>query len=117
MESGDTGILGLTIVWTIGHGTRPVEELVSVLRDAGVRTLVDVRRGHKGGPLLAPVPSLTLFGAQPRRRSRVAGSGEGDLDGEPRADALFRFDVELSTDGCDPFPHPHKSELAIATGH
>jgi uncharacterized protein (DUF488 family) len=31
-------------VWTIGHGTRPVEELVSVLRDAGVCTLVDVRR-------------------------------------------------------------------------
>jgi uncharacterized protein (DUF488 family) len=32
------------IVWTIGHGTRPAEELVSVVRDAGVRTLVDVRR-------------------------------------------------------------------------
>jgi hypothetical protein len=31
----------------------------------------------------------------------LAGSGEGDLDGEPRADALFRFDVELSTDGCE----------------
>jgi uncharacterized protein (DUF488 family) len=31
-------------VWTIGHGTRPAGELVSVLRDAGVRTLVDVRR-------------------------------------------------------------------------
>jgi uncharacterized protein (DUF488 family) len=32
------------IVWTIGHGTRPAAELVSVLREAGVRTLVDVRR-------------------------------------------------------------------------
>jgi hypothetical protein len=42
MESGDTGILGLMIVWPIGPGTRPVEELVSVLREAGVRTLVDV---------------------------------------------------------------------------
>jgi uncharacterized protein (DUF488 family) len=31
-------------VWTIGHGTRPAEELVSVVREAGVRTLVDVRR-------------------------------------------------------------------------
>jgi len=31
-------------VWTIGHGTRPADELVSVLRAAGVRTLVDVRR-------------------------------------------------------------------------
>jgi uncharacterized protein (DUF488 family) len=31
-------------VHTIGHGTRPAEELVACLRDAGVRTLVDVRR-------------------------------------------------------------------------
>ena len=31
-------------VWTIGHGTRPVEELVSMLNDAGVRTVIDVRR-------------------------------------------------------------------------
>ncbi len=32
------------VVWTIGHGTRPVEELVSIVRAAGVGTLVDVRR-------------------------------------------------------------------------
>ena len=32
------------IVYTIGHGTRPIEELVEVLEAAGVRTLVDVRR-------------------------------------------------------------------------
>ena len=31
-------------VWTIGHGTRPLEELVESLRRAEVRTLVDVRR-------------------------------------------------------------------------
>jgi uncharacterized protein (DUF488 family) len=31
-------------VYTIGHGTRPAEELVRCLRDAGVATLVDVRR-------------------------------------------------------------------------
>jgi len=31
-------------IWTIGHGTRPADELVSMLREAGVRTLVDVRR-------------------------------------------------------------------------
>jgi uncharacterized protein (DUF488 family) len=29
---------------TVGHGTRPAEELITMLRDAGVRTLVDVRR-------------------------------------------------------------------------
>ena len=31
-------------VFTIGHGTRPAEELLECLRDTGVRTLVDVRR-------------------------------------------------------------------------
>ena len=31
-------------VFTIGHGTRPAEELVETLRQAGAETLVDVRR-------------------------------------------------------------------------
>lgn len=31
-------------VFTLGHGVRPLEELVAMLDDAGVRTLVDVRR-------------------------------------------------------------------------
>jgi len=32
------------VIWTIGHGTRPLEELVAALQGAAVRTLVDVRR-------------------------------------------------------------------------
>jgi uncharacterized protein (DUF488 family) len=32
------------LVHTIGHGTRPLEELVGLLSEAGVKTLVDVRR-------------------------------------------------------------------------
>jgi uncharacterized protein (DUF488 family) len=31
-------------VFTVGHGTRPIAELLEVLGEAGVRTLVDVRR-------------------------------------------------------------------------
>jgi uncharacterized protein (DUF488 family) len=31
-------------VFTVGHGTRPIDELLGLLADAGVRTLVDVRR-------------------------------------------------------------------------
>jgi uncharacterized protein (DUF488 family) len=31
-------------VFTVGHGTRPIEELLEVLGEAGARTLVDVRR-------------------------------------------------------------------------
>jgi uncharacterized protein (DUF488 family) len=38
----DFGVRSLTL--TIGHGTRPAEELVETLRQAGAQTLVDVRR-------------------------------------------------------------------------
>jgi uncharacterized protein (DUF488 family) len=31
-------------IYTVGHGVRPIEELVAMLREADVRTLVDVRR-------------------------------------------------------------------------
>jgi uncharacterized protein (DUF488 family) len=31
-------------VWTIGHGTRSADELLATLHEAGVETLVDVRR-------------------------------------------------------------------------
>jgi uncharacterized protein (DUF488 family) len=31
-------------VFTVGHGTRPIEELLEVLAEAGVQTVVDVRR-------------------------------------------------------------------------
>jgi uncharacterized protein (DUF488 family) len=31
-------------IYTVGHGVRPVEELIATLREADVRTLVDVRR-------------------------------------------------------------------------
>jgi uncharacterized protein (DUF488 family) len=31
-------------VYTVGHGVRPIEELLSILHEADVRTLVDVRR-------------------------------------------------------------------------
>jgi uncharacterized protein (DUF488 family) len=31
-------------VFTVGHGTQPIEELLEVLGDAGVGTLLDVRR-------------------------------------------------------------------------
>jgi uncharacterized protein (DUF488 family) len=34
----------LSPIFTIGHGTRPAEELVACLREAGAQTLVDVRR-------------------------------------------------------------------------
>jgi uncharacterized protein (DUF488 family) len=39
--------MGSLKIWTIGHGTRPVEELASMLKNAGVQVVIDVR-AHPG---------------------------------------------------------------------
>jgi uncharacterized protein (DUF488 family) len=71
-------------VFTIGHGTRPAEELVECLLEVGVTTLVDVRRypGSRrnpqfGGALLAE----TLAGHGIAYRHTVELGGR--LSGEP----------------------------------
>jgi uncharacterized protein (DUF488 family) len=58
-------------VFTVGHGTRPSEELLEVLGEAGVRTLVDVRRfpGSRRHPQFN----------QPALASAVEGAGIGYL--------------------------------------
>ena len=72
------------LVYTIGHGTRPLEELLECLRGARVETLVDVRRfpGSRRSP---------QFGQQ-RLREALEGEGigyrhavglGGRLSGEP----------------------------------
>src|SRR5688572_17697746 len=33
----------MAMVWSVGHGTRPVEELVVVLNESGIKVLADVR--------------------------------------------------------------------------
>jgi uncharacterized protein (DUF488 family) len=45
-------------VWTIGHGTRTSDELVATLQEAGVETLVDVRRfpGSRRNPQFSQAP-------------------------------------------------------------
>jgi uncharacterized protein (DUF488 family) len=74
-------------VWTVGHGTRPADELVAVLREAGVRTLVDVRRfpGSRHNPQFGgPVLAATLEAAGVAYRHAVALGGR--RSGEPGED-------------------------------
>ena len=75
------------IVWTIGHGTRPVEELVSVVREAGAYTLVDVRRfpGSRHNPQFnKPVLEAALEESGIAYRHVVQLGGR--LAGEPGED-------------------------------
>jgi uncharacterized protein (DUF488 family) len=36
------------VIWTVGHGTRPTDELTALVRAAGATTIVDVRRYPTG---------------------------------------------------------------------
>jgi uncharacterized protein (DUF488 family) len=77
------------IVWTIGHGTRPAAELVSVIRDAGVRTLVDVRRfpGSRHNPQFNE-PALRAVLEEGGIVYRHAVELGGRLSGEPGEDSF-----------------------------
>jgi uncharacterized protein (DUF488 family) len=77
------------IVWTIGHGTRSADELVSVLHEARVRTLVDVRRfpGSRHNPQFnEPALRRVLEESEIAYRHEVELGGR--LAGEPGEDAF-----------------------------
>ena len=74
----------LARAFTIGHGTRPVGELVSCLTEAGVRTLVDVRRfpGSRRHPQFNRGPLATTL-AEAGIAYRHAVELGGRLSGVP----------------------------------
>jgi uncharacterized protein (DUF488 family) len=76
------------LVFTIGHGTRPIAELLECLREVGVRTLVDVRRfpGSRRNPQFNQEPlavSLADVGLQYRHEVELGGRRTGEA-GEER---------------------------------
>lgn len=75
-------------VFTIGHGTRPADELVDCLRGAGVRTLVDIRRfpGSRRNPQFnkeALTATLARAGIAYRHAVELGGRRSGE-PGEER---------------------------------
>jgi len=71
-------------VFTVGHGVRPLEELVATLREAGVETVVDVRRfpGSRRNPQFKQAP-LGEAVAEAGIAYRHAVELGGRLSGEP----------------------------------
>jgi uncharacterized protein (DUF488 family) len=70
-------------VFTIGHGVRPLEELVATLREAGVGTLVDVRRfpGSRRNPQFSQAPlreALAEGGIAYRHAAELGGRRSGE---------------------------------------
>jgi uncharacterized protein (DUF488 family) len=83
--------LGLQ-VFTIGHGTRSAAELVACLEEAGVRTLVDVRRfpGSRRNPQFgqeALAETLRGAGIAYRHAEALGGRRSGE-PGEERFGCL-----------------------------
>ena len=75
-------------VFTIGHGTRPLEELVAALGEVGVETLVDVRRfpGSRRNPQFNQRPideALAAAGIRYRHAVELGGRRTGE-PGEER---------------------------------
>ena len=75
-------------VFTIGHGTRPRDELVGVLRAAGVETLVDVRRfpGSRRNPQFNQAPLAEALDAAriAYRHAEELGGRRSNEPGEER---------------------------------
>ena len=71
-------------VLTIGHGTRPAEELVACLREAAVETLVDVRRypGSRRNPQFGQAALVETLAAAGIGYQHAVELG-GRLSGEP----------------------------------
>lgn len=79
--------MGSLKVWTVGHGTRPVEELLGILEAAGVDLLVDVRasprsRRHPQFNRDALASSLEARGMAYRWEGKALGGFR-----KPRADS------------------------------
>jgi uncharacterized protein (DUF488 family) len=79
-------------VFTVGHGTRPIEELLEVLAEAGVKTLVDVRRfpssrRHPQFNQAALAAALEDAGIAYRHAVELGGRRSGE-PGEERFDCI-----------------------------
>jgi uncharacterized protein (DUF488 family) len=82
----------VTAVFTIGHGTRPAEELVACLREVDAKTLVDVRRfpGSRRNPQFgqaALAETLREAGIAYRHAEELGGRRRGE-PGEERFDCI-----------------------------
>jgi uncharacterized protein (DUF488 family) len=95
------------IVFTIGHGVRPLDELIVTLTQACVRTLVDVRRfpGSRRNPQSNQGPlseALSAAGVEYRHALELGGrlSGEPGEDRFPciRVAAFRSYAARMGTD-------------------
>lgn len=75
-------------IWTVGHSTRPIEELLKLLHAAGIKLLADVRRfpGSRRHPQFnqeSLAASLAAAGIEYRHFVDLGGRRTARLQGSP----------------------------------
>jgi uncharacterized protein (DUF488 family) len=104
-------------VFTIGHGTRPVDELVAMLRDAAAETLVDVRRfpGSRRNPQFNQA-ALEAAGIAYRHAEELGGRRSNE-PGEERFACIrvAAFRSYAARMGTEPWQRALESALAEPT--
>lgn len=91
------------MIWTIGHGTRPFDELVAILRQAGITLLVDVRakpqsRFHPHFNKKYLIEHLPTCPSEPGGRSGVEYRWMGDTLGGKNMHLIPKEDFERGVD-------------------
>jgi uncharacterized protein (DUF488 family) len=95
------------VVFTVGHGVRPLEELIETLDGAAVRTLVDVRRfpGSRRNPQFNQEPlraDLEASGIFYRHAEELGGRRRGEPGEERfpclRVEAFRSYAARMGTD-------------------
>jgi uncharacterized protein (DUF488 family) len=93
-------------IWTVGHGARPVEDLVAVLKTAGIKSLLDVRTvpGSRRHPQFGKAPlrdSLAAAGIAYEHLPGLGGRREPRPDSRHtalRVDAFRGYADHMSSD-------------------
>ena len=105
-------------VFTIGHGTRPLEELVQSLRQAGAESLIDVRRfpGSRRNPQFNQGPLADSVGEAgiAYRHAEELGGRRSNEPGEERFSCLrvAAFRSYAARMGTEPWQQALEAALA-----
>jgi uncharacterized protein (DUF488 family) len=108
-------------IWSVGHGTKPIDELIVMLGDAGVRTLADVRsapgsRRHPQFGANALAASLGDAGIAYVHLPGLGGRREPKTDSPHRAIRVAAFRGYADHMASDEFAREYERLTALARG-
>jgi uncharacterized protein (DUF488 family) len=108
-------------IWSVGHGTKPIDELIAMLADAGIRTLTDVRsapgsRRHPQFGANALATSLGDAGVAYVHLPGLGGRREPKADSPHRAIRVAAFRGYADHMASDEFARDYERLTALAHG-